>query len=356
MDAKARLEHDIGKITEACLELNSTIVALILYGGYGRGEGSWYTDNEENWHPYNDYDVLLVVTEKSEPGALRDTRVSLAKKIGVRWVDIAETNCRNLSRYKPDIYHFELKSGGKVIYGDANILDMMPEIRPSEISLRDAERLFFTRAWTFLGGLKPGGLDVSYDGDESRFFRNQMAKAILAVVDALLLRKKTFFAAYRERVDHLVRDSNHSAIRQSAMWALDEKLHPRSTAMSVAEVRSLFASTRKLYLTHMFCVLGEHYGRKVASCRELETAIFRSVHGLPRRMVSCLYRRSLTPLRWLSIALAQLYLLEANDGFGIHNDSLERGIRLMRKLDHAVPADIDWDRARLSAAKMRMEV
>ena len=59
-----RFKQDCQTLVDGILgALEEAPEAILLCGGYGRGEGAWYEDEAGNPSPYNDYD-LAVITEK----------------------------------------------------------------------------------------------------------------------------------------------------------------------------------------------------------------------------------------------------------------------------------------------------
>ncbi len=156
---------------------------------------------------------------------------------------------------RPSIFNYDLKYASKVIWGDANILQMIPDISASSLPIEEVETLFFTRLWAFLGCLDESGLSVDRTGDNARFFRNQMAKAVLAVIDTLLSRKKAYHSGYRERVARFAKhypEKGRSAFSLSE-WALEEKLKPKGVAMSQSAITALYGDVHKHFFSEMYC-------------------------------------------------------------------------------------------------------
>ncbi len=173
--------------------------AVILCGGYGRGEGGWFIENG-TFKPYNDYDLLLVLEKKIPNHEIQILRKKLATKIGIRWVDITQKTPQELKKLRLSIYNYDLKYVSKVIGGDYSILKLIPNFDASKLPLKEGEILFFTRLWTLLGCLNEKGFQIQFNKEEARFFRSQMAKAILAVVDVLLLQRGAYHPSYRKRI------------------------------------------------------------------------------------------------------------------------------------------------------------
>ena len=61
VSSNKRLKKDLELIIKRLTEYKP--ISIILYGGYGRDEGGWFEENN-NWQPYNDYDILIVLKKK----------------------------------------------------------------------------------------------------------------------------------------------------------------------------------------------------------------------------------------------------------------------------------------------------
>jgi predicted nucleotidyltransferase len=242
--------------------------AIILYGSYGRSEGGWFSENG-SFFPYNDFDLLLIIDEKYKVNIdLLKFRKKLAREANIRWIDISFSSIKQLKNIGNSIFSYDLKYGSKVIYGNSNILEFIPNFCSSKISLKEAEILFFTRLWTFAGSINKV---TNLQGEESRFFRNQMAKAILAIVDVILLMEKKYHFSYRERYKNLksLNDENiTNELLAISKWALNEKLNPKNITMSKLEVEELYCNVAYLYKKHMLTVFSKIYGKKFNSIQE----------------------------------------------------------------------------------------
>ncbi|WP_313567194.1 hypothetical protein, partial [Empedobacter sp.] len=195
-----RLESDIKIIRNSVLQRLSQIDAIILCGGYGRGEGSWIIDKStKKVYPYNDYDLYIVTDMKPSSRKISEIENEISKKVGLKWIDIDTITKKKLTNLKPSIKNIDLKYASKIIYGDKNILKEIPDINPSNISTLDIEILYFTRLWTFMGSLSETGF-TDLNIEEARFFKNQMAKALLACVDVLLLQNNQYDTSYIKRL------------------------------------------------------------------------------------------------------------------------------------------------------------
>ena len=329
--------------------------SIILHGGYGRDEGSWIVENGE-YRPYNDYDIFLIIEKKIPEDELNDIRKDLAKKIGIKWVDIIQLRPGELSSLRLSIKNYDLKYASKVIYKDENILKLMPEMDATKMPLVEGEILFFTRLWTLLGCLDSKGVNQTLRGEASLFFRNQMAKSALAVVDVMLLLKGGYHPSYRERVRRLIELYPHRKdVHEIARWALEEKLWPQAPDMSAENVKALYTKINQLFFAEMLNLLSHYYGRKIATVNDVERYYCYYPSNFAKRIGSILLRRSLRRERILAVNMAQMFIAAAYGTSGINNEYFQQGLRYIRKLDPRVSMNISWDDARVRVAHLRME-
>ena len=140
-------------IVEECLIEFEALEAIILYGGYGRGEGSWIEEGGD-WSPYNDYDIVVVVRRKAKVSRVEELRVKLAKMLGIKWVDLSQKTPARMRWLGPSIYNYDLRNASSTIYGSTRFSESIPRIDASELPLREVLTLFCTRLWPFMGALE----------------------------------------------------------------------------------------------------------------------------------------------------------------------------------------------------------
>lgn len=356
-DIKTAFNQHIGLILKAFGKVSLNLEAVILYGGYARNEGSWIIEQNGNCRPYNDYDILLVIENKIPIDRIGFLRKELAEQIGIRWVDIDQKTPAELKKLKATIYNYDLKYASRVIQGDPNVFNLIPEINASRLPLKEAETLYITRLWTLLGSLDSKGLSVDREGEESRFFRNQMAKAVLAVVDALLLQKGAYHPSYKERIkrlDDLFPEKDE--LGELSKWALEEKLRPKAPYMKQKYIRKLYSKVHQFFINEMYNVLSKYYKCQVCNPGDIETHIKYSRCNMVKRIGWLVLRRNTTWERKIAVNLAQSYITSAYSEMQIDEKFLQRGIRYIKYLDASFPEDSSWDEARVKVAHLRMEV
>jgi len=272
-EKKNKLKSDIEIINKLILQnANNSLISIILYGSYGRDEGAFFK-KEQKVCVYNDYDLLLVVKRIMPPKDLLKIKQLLSDNLDIKWIDISQKTIPKLKKLKPIIFNFDLKYGSKVIWGDKNVFNHIPNFTSNQLTLWDAETLYFTRLFPFFGSLNPNYNDEVLTGEDSRFFRNQMSKAILAIVDVLLLQKNQYHSSYLERVSRLKlfypREENLILLSN---WALKEKLNPTDPIMNKKEIETLIFKVSTEYIKEMYIALSKFYGKKILTTDDLRKA------------------------------------------------------------------------------------
>jgi len=355
-----KLENEIKIIiTETVSILKNSIEAIILYGSYGREEGSFFSDNKGEIHTYNDFDIIIVPNSFINNSEIVKVSEVLSNKLDVRWIDISQKKVNDLKQLKVSIFNFDLKYGSTVIWGNEAVLEYIPAFNSSELSLKEAETLYFTRIWTFLGSLSVDAFKTGVSDDNARFFRNQMAKAILAVVDILLLQNKSYNSSYRKRVE-LINElhPNNEALTSMAKWALDEKLRPKSIKMSSIEVCELYDSVANLFFREMHLVLGKFYKRNITSTKDIEAAMKFSMYEIITIIKSAIKTRKISHSKGFKLRVAQSYIFEAY--FKENDDKIKlinHAKRIITEIDSSSNVkSFDWNELRLFVAKLRLNL
>jgi predicted nucleotidyltransferase len=357
---KVKLSYDIDIITNEILKNfdDDDVRSIILYGSYGRGEGAFFY-RDGDIHTYNDYDILIVAKDKLDAFKLANTKLALESTLSIKWIDLSQKTISKLKKLKPSIFNFDLKYGSKVIWGDQSVFEYIPKFKPEDIGLKEAKILFFTRIYTFLGSLKKTAFRDGVIGEDARFFRNQMAKAVLAVVDILLLQKKAYHQSYNLRVNRVknLYPENIDLI-QLADWALKEKLMPMDTSMSNKEVEALYSKVLILFLNEMKAVLSKFYGKKINTVDDFKKAKYYSLSDLVDRIKVTVASKSLARHGQIfNVQIAQAYIAEAyTQGEKERLLTLQKVLQIINKNFNNELTDRDWNTLRLTVAKLRMEI
>jgi len=348
-----RLNFDFNTIIRIILKkLGGNLISIIVYGSHGRDEGAFII-SKNKVYAYNDYDILLIVSNKIHSSELSLIEKMLKQLLKVQWVDISQMTVKSMSKLNPTMYNYDLKYGSRVIYGLDNVLDLIPKFKNTDITLLDAEILYFTRMWTFLGSIM-GPIRSELIGEKSRLFRYQMAKAVFAIVDANLIINKSYTSSYKERVSILRNlQGIPPELSQLATWALNEKLRPKDIVMSEDEVEDMYSNVIKMYFNVMFKVLGLYYGKELKNSFDLERAKKNRISELSLFIKSSIKKRSFTYYsRSIKIQMLQSFVAESYIREGdIRERLILKSIKIARSLGFEV--NNNHDELRLFTANIR---
>lgn len=158
-EADKVVHEDMKKIVRTILDNVDDVVAIILFGGFGKGEGS-VEIKDGKITPLNDYDMYMVSKTNKSDHFMRQLSKKCSNAIGREGliiieypdekyttekffhVDLRNMLLRNLKKLRRTQRTFELKYSSKVVYGDKNILKLIPDV---ELPYSEALRLLFNK-------------------------------------------------------------------------------------------------------------------------------------------------------------------------------------------------------------------
>lgn len=230
---ESRIDHDQQLIADAVQALvdPAAFRALVLMGGYGRGEGG-YVMHDGKPFPYNDYDYFLVVhglnsTQREQLNhKLADQAKLLEERVGVE-VDFALLREERLPDAEYSLMNAEMIWGHRVVAGEPRVLEAMPAMPFSRLPMGEFTRLMLNRGSLLL--MNQLGLSEGNPGAaQLEVFFKYLFKAVLACGDARLAAKGRYHPSYPKKLELL----------QSMEWrgkdefmglysqALEHKFHP----------------------------------------------------------------------------------------------------------------------------------
>jgi hypothetical protein len=214
-EVEDRIGADQRRIAAAVTALvpERRFVALVLMGGYGRGEGG-YVVTGQGPAPFNDYDYFVVVRRGagSERAALRRALAELAQdlaaQVGVE-VDFALLAAEHLKRAEYSLMNAEMRWGHRVVAGRADVLDAMRDMPFHGLPHGELTRLMLNRGALLLMDrcslLERGspGAEGGADPREREVFFKYLFKAILACGDTRLAADGHYHPSYPEKLARL---------------------------------------------------------------------------------------------------------------------------------------------------------
>lgn len=178
-----RIESDLSHILEVVRRADPHLRALVLTGGFARGEGATLAGV-----PQNDYD-LIAFRAIGRPGTpYQRLRAELEADLGLH-VDLAPVALWRVGLVPRSIFWYETALRGRVLWGQ-DVLGRIPLRDPQKIKRTEALRLLVNRA---------AGLLFATQAATPNQRRLQAAKALLAVMDSRLLAMGVFPPSQTER-------------------------------------------------------------------------------------------------------------------------------------------------------------
>lgn len=214
------IQQDIDKIKEV---LSKTKIAAYLFGSYGRGEGALI-----NGKPTNDYDLYLNSFKPKIVQKLQDLQLATFLEVHTGYI----TNPADMQSTQQ---LYEMRYGSHLLNGKAIAF---PDWQPYEIPFADAANSLNRRAVSLI----IGKYELMKDEPNLRKVSEQLAKGIIALGDATLIKRGEFHHLYSIR--SLMLQSDEIGKLYSLMTSiklLDEpKLNPD-------ELWQLWVETRHRY-------------------------------------------------------------------------------------------------------------
>jgi hypothetical protein len=265
------------RLTRICSQIRAAVLisiiprrkleAIVLAGGYGRGEGGVLrTPNGDRL--YNDLEFYVFVrgstllNEHRYAGALHLLAQQLTASAGVE-VEFKILSLAQLRRSPVTMFSYDLVMGHRWLYGyEEQLAGCEHHRHAADIPLHEATRLLMNRCSGLLFSLERLRRPV-FTADDADFVGRNLAKARLALGDVVLTATGRYHWSCRERERRLV----------------EFKLHPqRSTAPAAslrAELEEISALACRLWvwlesrqLQRRFASPGEYAASEADKCPE----------------------------------------------------------------------------------------
>lgn len=252
LDGDAGLEEHLGRTSEQvragveALVPAGRLEGILLGGGYGRGEGGVLRAADGD-RPYNDLEfyVLLrgstVLNEWRYRVALNELAHELSGPAGVE-VEFKVISLADLQRNPVTMFSYDLVRGHRRVGGPANLLAACAHHqRAEDIPLAEATRLLLNRC-TGLLLARQRLAHQTFTDDDADFVERNLAKARLALGDAVLTTAGRYHGSCRERsrrLKDLTVGENPSwldAVRREHAAGVEFKLRPHRSERTVAEL------------------------------------------------------------------------------------------------------------------------
>lgn len=232
------LAHLCDKTRDGVLSLipSRKVHALLLGGGYGRGEGGVLRLASGD-APYNDLEFYLLLygpdllTCNRYNTSIAQLAETLTHIAGVE-VEFKLLSLSKLQHSSVTMFYYDLVSGHRLVYGSESWLENCEHHRAAHrIPLHEATRLLFNRCSGLLFSQEKLTRE-QFTSEDADFVGRNLAKAKLAFGDVVLAMRNQYHWSCRERHKRLRKLQAEGSL-QNFDWVLrfheegiDFKLHP----------------------------------------------------------------------------------------------------------------------------------
>jgi len=178
--------------------------ALILIGGYGRGEGG-ITQNGERFHPHNNLDLLYIHNSRVDASKVRYANLRLQEiskeyEIGI---DMSAINKQKLLGLNGLVIGYDMRFGHKTLLGDSRFLQNNKEFSIYSIDPVDIRQLLVNRGTLLL--INRILLDKeNLNEEEKKLIIKHSIKAIIGYGDALLYFNNAYHWSYAQKQSNML--------------------------------------------------------------------------------------------------------------------------------------------------------
>ena len=208
------------------------LAAVVLGGGYGRGEGG-VLHTPDGDRLYNDLDFFVFTDGAGRRDrdriaeALRPVSEKWEKRLNVA-VDFSPAkNFTNLRSVARTLMFQELVRGWRPVWGDVDLDRLIPALEPEKLPFSEAARLLLNRGM----GLFFAGEHLADGVNDADFIVRNLHKAALGAGDALLLAVKKYRWRGAERLEALREYAQDTALPPEFVAGYERawryKLEPR---------------------------------------------------------------------------------------------------------------------------------
>lgn len=259
--------------------------ALLLGGGYGRGEGGIFIPAEGGApRLYNDLEFYYFGAGSGE-SVLREWRHEGERRFGIE-IEFKAMSPDALQRARPSMFYYDLLSRHVLVAGDASWVERLPSALsdPAAIPPEEAGRLLVNRGMSLLRCLRWSAGEVNVP---EGFCDRIAAKLKLALADAALCATGRYHWSCLER-DRRAADLPADLPRRERLRSLHAegvtfKFRPRHEGLSAADWRLPLEELRQAWLSTFLWCEGRRREESFPDARSYAAQRGRLFPGEPRR-------------------------------------------------------------------------
>lgn len=270
------LDKHLVDISEAVKKsaVSENIVALVLGGGYGRGEGGVFKAADGQKKLYNDLDFFVIAKNLSRSRLKKIDRVlasmgeSFSKEFDID-VDFGPVkSLKQVAKMPFTMMWQELRESHIVIYGEQDVLSSLPDYDLHDLPRSEGLRLLLNRGAGLLFAKQKLGQD-KVSTEDCDFIGRNLYKAVLACGDVFLILQNQYCLSVQERLS-ILEKLDVSAVelyRQAVQFKFSPEVYSIQQLIELQElVMTLFEKT----CLHFFSIC---YALAINNLQELDLAV-----------------------------------------------------------------------------------
>ena len=316
------IDGDLEIIKNEILKKISGIECIILGGGFGRGEGSVIV-NKSKIQPINDYDIYVITNYKVDAVKIKLIRLKLISLIKIRQIDIEFKTKNDLRFSKKSVANYDLKYASKLIYGNPETLNTIPDFKSNKILL--SESLIPLNLYII-------SIIQSYpqnDTAENDFWgKQQISKSVLGWSMAILISEGKYHPSYIIR-QKLFKDlANNNEMVDLVDFATDFKIKP--VLNSKIDWNELWFKNLNIHLSTLDKIYSKYYNKKINNIFDIidcikmnHRNILKKIYGFITNNKVYKNRENLTIIELLILS----YINQRNKGFSSYLIEIEKELK-----------------------------
>lgn len=284
LNGRNELENHLTRVCENVLAGVGKIIpphkleALVLGGGYGRGEGG-VLKTENGDRPYNDLEFYVFLrgnrfwNERKFHPALHELGEQLSPEAGLQ-VEFKVDSLAHLRHSPVTMFSYDLVAAHRVMSGNtAPFIGCEHHLNAEKIPLSEATRLLMNRCSGLLLAREKLA-QGPFSAEDADFVGRNIAKAQLAFGDVILTAFGQYHWSCRERRERLRRFSPPERLpwlgeaRRHHTAGVEFKLSPPSMVAPRAELESRLAETISFALPLWLWLENRRLGCRFASAQD----------------------------------------------------------------------------------------
>lgn len=277
---------------------------------------------EAGFAPWNDYDLLLVTPTRSGWERIGPLCAELKKDLGLPGLDIVPFTPGDLVRAADTMLVIDARRGHGLLRGTAGPLHDIPAV---PVARTEALILLLNRMVCLL---ECPPQELTGEMPDPTRFPSQVSKAVLAVVDAALVKAGTYVVPYREKVARFKALAPDDPLAEAAEEALSFRVEPGPRRWST--------DLWRLACGRLIAEVGSFVGSPSASASHVAQALWRRRFLPVRPTLRSLLKTGRFDARRRAVECAEVLVLGAS---GLEGSDQADALRLAHRfLAHSGPA------------------